>query len=443
MENNNARIVSNNTLTEGRNEIIIDIGAMGQDKLEKEIDKMLDEVEPPPSSERCIYMVPREIRKVNEEAYTPRIVSIGPFHHNNKNLESMEQVKKRYMKKLVQRRGKTCLKNFIDAVKKMEARIRDCYSERIEMDSDKFVLMILVDSCFIIQFLISYHNDWKDNDDRSLSLEVTMKTDILLDFILLENQVPFFVLEKLFTLAISKSSDISSFLELAVEFLLNDTFNFFEETKKEDKSVDKFPCVKHFTHLALILCQPPPQKQSPSVEEDFEPLFSSTNLAEVGVTFREKTQSKGFFDINFTNKVLEIPNFSLHDDTEIKIRNLMALEHCRYPEQKFVTDYFVFMDFLINTTRDVELLVDSNIITNYLGTNKTAADFFNNLCINVINDTNDSYFLQVYKKLNDYYKSPKNRLKAILKRNYFEAAITLFVLTFIQTVCSIISTIRS
>lgn len=42
----------------------------------------------PVSSERCIYRVPVSIRKVNEEAYTPRIVSVGPLHHGRKRVGS-------------------------------------------------------------------------------------------------------------------------------------------------------------------------------------------------------------------------------------------------------------------------------------------------------------------------------------------------------------------
>jgi len=35
-------------------------------------------------SAACIYKVPDKLRKVNEEqdAYTPKLDSIGPFHHN-------------------------------------------------------------------------------------------------------------------------------------------------------------------------------------------------------------------------------------------------------------------------------------------------------------------------------------------------------------------------
>jgi hypothetical protein len=54
------------------------------------MENMLQSVELPLVSRCCIYKVPQKIRKLNQEAYTPTIVSIGPFHYGDKRLESME-----------------------------------------------------------------------------------------------------------------------------------------------------------------------------------------------------------------------------------------------------------------------------------------------------------------------------------------------------------------
>ncbi|GMP85781.1 hypothetical protein CsSME_00038820 [Camellia sinensis var. sinensis] len=39
------------------------------------------------------YKVPNKLVKPKEEAYTPNIVSIGPFHHKNKELLAFEEHK--------------------------------------------------------------------------------------------------------------------------------------------------------------------------------------------------------------------------------------------------------------------------------------------------------------------------------------------------------------
>lgn len=67
------------------------------------MEAMLESVELPLVSRCCIYKVPQKIRKLNEEAYTPSIVSIGPFHHADKRLESMEDLKLRYLKSFLER----------------------------------------------------------------------------------------------------------------------------------------------------------------------------------------------------------------------------------------------------------------------------------------------------------------------------------------------------
>ncbi|KAM7493030.1 hypothetical protein LguiB_027639 [Lonicera macranthoides] len=412
------------------------------------MDRMLDLLEPRPLSEACIYRIPMDIRSVNEEAYTPRIVSIGPFHHYNSNLKSMEQLKKGYMKKLVRRNGSSSLKSCIDFVKKEEADIRECYSEKIEMDSEDFRTMVLVDSCFIIQFFIYVYTEW-EGFDFSLYINNMTMNRLCLDLMLLENQVPFFVLKELCHLA---TSDRFSILDLACCFLKGATnthlFEGFENMNSSDLRIDS---IKHFAHMVLLLHQPSSQEQQTTQNENFQTSYSSTELTEAGVTFKEKTTNRGSFDITFNKGVLEIPRLLLTNHTEILIRNIMALELLLSEDKSFLTDYFSFMNSLIYTTKDVELLVHKKIIINYLLDNKEAIDFIRKLFIHVPLSKN-LYFSQVFKELNDYYKTPK----ATLKRNYIQtlksdychtpwkttatiAAIVLLVLTFIQTVCSIIS----
>ena len=41
----------------------------------------------PPLSTGCrIYKVPSHLPKLNEEAYTPHVISIGPIHHDKKKI---------------------------------------------------------------------------------------------------------------------------------------------------------------------------------------------------------------------------------------------------------------------------------------------------------------------------------------------------------------------
>ena len=45
-------------------------------------------------SDDCrIYRVPYHLRKWNKEAYTPQVISIGPYHHNKKNFIPWKSIK--------------------------------------------------------------------------------------------------------------------------------------------------------------------------------------------------------------------------------------------------------------------------------------------------------------------------------------------------------------
>ena len=52
---------------------------------------MFEKLEPPVSTEYCrIYKVPYYLRKVNKDAYTPQVISIGPIHHDEERFQTME-----------------------------------------------------------------------------------------------------------------------------------------------------------------------------------------------------------------------------------------------------------------------------------------------------------------------------------------------------------------
>ncbi|KAM7490171.1 hypothetical protein LguiA_033092 [Lonicera macranthoides] len=381
-----------------KSELAIDMQARDEYKLVAEIDEMLDKLEPSLSSECCIYRVNEELRKVKEEAYTPIVVSIGTFHHGKENFKSTELVKKQYFKKLVQRStssaAKCNLSNYIEFVKKWEDRIRQCYSEHIEMDSDEFVTMILIDGSL-------------------------------------------FLLQGLFSLA-TAAFDVPPFP--------NQTLKWFSPLNFQNKRPN-FKSVKHFTDLVLILYRPTSQRLPRRKVEKFRFLHSATELSDAGVKF-QASSSTCLHDIQFNKQVLEIPPFTLEQDTDTVFRNLIALELYHYPHDTYIIDYVTFFGCLLDTPRDIDLLVQNEIVSNHLDNTKDAAGFYSRLTTKTIMSYENFYFSRVSEDLNEYYRAPMNKLKATLKHDYFStpwqtaatlAAIALLILTCIQTVFSVIN----
>ncbi|KAK0582672.1 hypothetical protein LWI29_028383 [Acer saccharum] len=94
----------------------------------------------------------------------------------------------------------------------------------------------------------------------------------------------------------------------------------------------------------------------------------------------------------------------------------MALEQCHYPKETHVCNYIAFMDFLINTEKDADLLIEKGIIVNCLGENKAIAKMFNNFCLQT--STSPSCYHDMAEDLKLHYKSPYHKAKATLKSVY-------------------------
>ena len=399
------------------------------------------------SSTRCrIHKVPRPIRKWMEEAYTPQVVSIGPFHHKNKRLKSMEEYKERYFQSFVER-SEIKLEYLVETISEMEESIRGCYAETIDLTSDRFVKMISVDACFILELFL------QTSLETSPLIEEPRAIAVMLDLLLLENQLPFFVIEKLCQPAFpslyganSYRSNYDALLNLSLDYFGYLSIQFTPEVHPNVK-------IEHFTDLLRTFQLPPLEKRPKrSYSQNNHNLsYTATQLHEAGVTF-QVVESECDLDIKFEEGVkfekgvLKIPRIVLSDWTEVITRNIMALEQTRYIEAAYFTDYLFLMDSLINTREDVDLLCDNKILVNYLGDNNAAKSMINNLNkgIEWIAVRND--YIHLYSELNGFYENPWHKRQATLKREYFStpwrgastvAAIVLLVLTFIQTACSL------
>ncbi|XP_042491466.1 uncharacterized protein LOC122071218 [Macadamia integrifolia] len=307
-----------------------------------------------------MYRVPKPQFKRKSEAYVPRLVSIGPFHHDKKHLKPMETHKLRYLNDFLFRsKSRATLNDYVEAMKILEESTRQCYSEIFQHSKEEFVKMMVIDGCFILELILkTIHNgdpddlDAPDEPDDPIMNAKWMLHAIKYDLILLENQLPFF---------------------------------------------------KRF-----------------------------------------KGNSNGL-DITVEKGVLKIPTITIEDRTESLLRNLIAFEQSRIDYENYITDYAFFLDGLINSPTDVELLEKKGIIGNLLGEPTDVAALFNGLLKEVTLGTDS--FHTVHLKLEKHYKNPWLQSKAILRQKYFNsrwasisigAASLLLILTVVQTVCSIL-----
>ncbi|KAK3173903.1 hypothetical protein Dsin_032544 [Dipteronia sinensis] len=404
--------------------------------------------------ECCIYRVPRDLRKINEEAYTPQVVSIGPLHHGKREyLIEMEKQKLIYVKKFSERTSTDKLKELKSFIEDNEQRIRICYAENPNLLSDEFVTMILYDAVFIIELFL--RNDEAKNKTGFDSLLVTpiRKAAIKLDLQLLENQLPYFILEELFLLG-----DVAKPSGEGHDPLLILASRFFFDSELDLHKYNKYD-LRHFTDLrrCFLLKEFIPPK---NINKHIRDLPYATKLDGSGVKFKKGSEDRSSLDISceyimrstqiipfikVQELELQIPRLEVYDGTECLIRNVMAFEQLHYPWETHVCNYILLLDFLIDTEKDVDLLVEKDIIFNCLGDNAAIANMFNKLGFHVTPSYSGYY--EVTEKLKAHYGNRWNHSKATLKRVYFSdpwigtgtvVAVLLLLLTLVQTVCSIL-----
>jgi len=89
------------------------------------------------------------------------------------------------------------VERFIEFIKEKETRLRNCYAETIEFSSEYFIKMILMDAAFVIMFLLKCkHMECIGSRDTILNPPCKF-VDVMNDICLLENQLPFFILNEL------------------------------------------------------------------------------------------------------------------------------------------------------------------------------------------------------------------------------------------------------
>ncbi|XVF31050.1 hypothetical protein REPUB_Repub16aG0112000 [Reevesia pubescens] len=399
------------------------------------------------SSNSFFFRVPHHLRQVNERVYEPRTVSISPYYRGEAHLRSMEKYKPYVLEMLLQRRNEKSLARYIDAMRMMEEDTRICYDDEYitTMTSDEFVQMLVLDGCFVIEVVRSFACD--ELEDSFLKRNLNLAT-IGPELLLLENQLPFFVLEKLFNMSRGQNEE-EYFADMALRF-----FSIIVPgTEISRRHYSSVQAIKHLVELVHYNWRPSPKEKNcyeqrvPNGNWNF--IRSAKELVEVGIRFK-KVKGKSLFDATFKKGKIQIPSLSIYHDTERIFHNLMAYEQCIQSDPTYIKDYTKFMDCLINSGDDVALLANAGIINNQLGTNEEVAKMFNRLNHSAYSSTGNFYYAEIFDEVSQHCRGQCTLWKVELRNKYFRnpwdwillsllAATFLIFLTLVQTVFSVLS----
>ncbi|KAL6208191.1 hypothetical protein ACLB2K_019142 [Fragaria x ananassa] len=459
----------------------------------------------PPFPLRCVHRVPDRFRREREKDYTPRVISIGPYHHKNQALKRMEVHKWWYLNCFMERspsQSSHSQNDYIDKIIEQEEKLRKCYTETIELTRDEFVTMVLVDAIFLIEFLLRYQFDQLRDENDCIFGIPRMLPDVVTDLLMLENQLPLFILEDLLSLYNGESRGGAK--RLAIMFLINQASDSLgvklDTAVKLDTGVKLDTWVKlvtdyyssrvkgqHFVDLLRNLLMTPlleeeklkgetlsaiaPSMTPRSEEEKLKgetlspiaPCLEKLHLA--GGKIHGETSILNMFAIRFDDNrilksrilknwipkfgILKIPKLRIADPTELILRNLIAFEQCSMSKYPIICHYVMLMDMLVDSPKDVELLFKHKIVENaLLGDDHELSSMINRLSKGIVCDT-DFYYGALCGKMDKFCNSNWPKWIKNLRSIYFNtpwttlsvvAAVVLLILTAIQTICSIYQT---
>ncbi|KAI6674152.1 hypothetical protein NL676_002058 [Syzygium grande] len=432
-----------------QNEHTIKVWEANQDRLES-IRRRISE--PPKLLSRaagktdcCIFRVPQSLVDINGRAYEPRIVSIGPYHRGKPHLRMIEEHKWRYLGAVLERtRPKGLgLEDYMRAVEPLVGRSRECYSEAVPFDDHEFIEMMVVDAFFMLELFRKINRLVPHERDDPLFTMAWILPFFYRDFLRLENQIPYFVLERLFEMSMVSAEEAKrSLAELALEFFNN-------ITQRPDEVIVACRDLKGRHLLDLVrssfISRDRDELQEPrrGIRVPTHVIHCVSKLRRAGIKLRRGgEESESFLVVRFRGGLLEMPTITIDDFMSAFLLNCVAYEQCHPSSTKHITTYATLLDCLVNTYKDVEYLCDRSIVENHFGTDGEVARFINNLGKDVAFDIDRCYLSGVFNNVHAYYRNSWHVQWAGFKYTYFDtpwsfisalAAFVLLLLTMAQT----------
>ncbi|KAM5558721.1 UPF0481 protein [Rosa sericea] len=412
----------------------------------------------------CIFRVPQVLRRHKSEAYGPDVVSIGPFHRGGKQFQTMENVKQWYLHNLLSRLNisLTTLIQSVCNVFEFEKRARAFYAEPLDhLSPNDFIEMMILDGCFLLElfkkfFCEGYKRCLKENfvpaEVLYIENDPIFNMDCMLqylchDLMLLENQLPWFVLEILYRLTVEEyiyypSLSTMVLLTFSSQGSLVHNVESYLSHNGDDDGDDEDDAVLHILDLirSTLVFQFRKVKSLPCLSQ--VKLPPATTLSEAGVEFR-RACVEGMMNIDFKDGVFTIPQLPIAEMTEPLLRNIIALEQCCHGRSHKITSYVILMHSLIASSKDIDFLCEKEIFLNWFSS-ENAYKIFNKL----YDDTflKNFYYGELCAEVNKYYNVSWNRWLEKLKRDHLSnpwkitslvAAFILLALTLLQTTYTI------
>ncbi|XP_058111590.1 putative UPF0481 protein At3g02645 [Magnolia sinica] len=153
-----------------------------------------------------IFTIPKALASAKVEAYAPQQVALGPYHHRRSDLFDMERYKLSSARRTETRLNVGKFRDLVARFMEHESLIRANYYKYLDFDGETLAWMLAVDAAFLLEYLQTVNTEMGASlttisSNMSHMIDYTGRKlacrAILRDIIMLENQIPLFLLREL------------------------------------------------------------------------------------------------------------------------------------------------------------------------------------------------------------------------------------------------------
>ncbi|KAF7012657.1 hypothetical protein CFC21_026826 [Triticum aestivum] len=396
-----------------------------------DMEKKLEDAEQPDKVERwprhCIVRVPLRFKMVDGSVYKPRTVSLGPFHHDDVELKPMEMHKLRAVRHLLHRDScKTTLAELVAAVDEVADELEDSYMDlgdewRGQKNRGKFLEMMISDGCFLLEVMRaaarkrSIPNDYAHGDPVfSRDGIQQIKPFVQRDMLMVENQLPLRLLERIVAAEDGTSPSAASINSMVLKFLEREDapeeivlglhpLDIYRTSRLKHKSQRKSN--RKVLHRGMPTA--PTTEEVNMVRLQRAVPRSAWTLYKSGIRFLPSGTSC-LDDIDLVNGRLYMPSVLLDDSTVYRVLNMMAFEAIHVGTRDDVTAYVFFVKDLVDSAHDVRLLARKGILEHNLADDDAVVRLFNRLTADVSQNW-ESQLSRVRMNVEHHYRSNHHR----------------------------------
>ena len=388
----------------------------------------------------------------------PRVVSLGPIHNGESRYWLTEEYKVTLADDFIEKSGK-CEEELYDMIKNNIKQLRQYFDVEVttKYDDEALAWILFVDGCATLKFIDAVVNE----KVKEFKIKNDHVAFVKQDLFLLENQLPYQLLDNLMTM----SKEGQHLREAILNFI--DRKSMTENEQAMGKKWIKMATNKEPIHLLDLLrtrllvdqsgnAREPGEGAKNTKMRDWQSFRNVQELRVAGVHL-ESNHSSCLRKITFSKKwnfypgILKLPPITVDDSTGPKFFNLIAYEMCPDFENDYgITSYISFLDSLIDEDKDVIDLRNAGILGNFLGSDQEVAQVFNEIGTDLV--PNLEIYRDVRYKIQEFYdKKSMTWISEVLHTHFsspwtvlaFVGALFVLGLTIAQTVYTVIAYIDS